>query len=125
MTVGHDYRMGEYVSAGCLLFRWPDGMLRTHPPKVTGMIVPIGRAGVSLDRDTWVRLMPNGQALPLIYNPCGDIHLGRCCVNGTRPDGSIGLTCTHCGGAITEEQREEINDSFAQVARLAKLVGAK
>lgn len=121
-AVPMDYFMGDDAPFGALLYWWKaDGKLHTgcHHNE---MPIVIGLAGHHLERGRIVRVVV-GKVCHLIYNPCGDLHLGRCCINGLRSDGTRGLTCTHCGDAITQEQRDQISDSFAQVAQLKKLAG--
>lgn len=50
-----------------------------------------------------------------IYNNCGRIHLGPCCINGGTNDGP---QCMHCGEDITMEQREQINKTWNRVRAL-------
>lgn len=120
-----DFFMGETVRQGALLFvRKIDGKLHGAPGPELSHLAPIGIAQSDLDKGRLVRVLPGGKTYLLIYNPCGDRHLGRCCINGLRPDGSRGYTCTHCGGPITGEQRDEIAESFAMVAKLRKQAGA-
>jgi hypothetical protein len=120
-----DYVMGESVREGSLLFvRKADGMLHSSPGPELAYLAPVAIASRDIEKGRTVRILPTGSARLLIYNPCGDRHLGRCCVNGLRPDGTRGYTCTHCGDAITGEQRDEIAESFAEVAKLRKAAGA-
>lgn len=117
--------MGETVRFGTCLFIWKsDGKLHSRPDGTLTRMAPLGFAAGDLDRHQTVRVLPGGVIRRLIFNPCGKIHLGRCCVNGTRLDGSIGPTCTHCGDAMSHEQREQLAVSYALVAQIRKQAGA-
>lgn len=58
--------------------------------------------------------MPERKTTPVtrIYNLCGRIHLGPCCINGG-PRGE--RLCMACGEIITEEQRSQINKTWDTV----------
>lgn len=119
------------IPAGSLVFWWElDGGLRSKAESPRDQ--PVGVAQVDLFQGQVVEITEGAARLAAAraatraskppvaskFNKCGRYHLGRCCINGTRNDGSVGYTCDHCGEALTQEQRSQINESFQKVVDL-------
>jgi len=56
---------------------------------------------------------------------CGRIHLGPCCINGTRENGSVGPTCEECGRSMTPADREQMHRTWEAVHRIRTVAGAQ
>ncbi len=46
---------------------------------------------------------------------CGRVHLGPCCVNDLRADGTRGPTCQACGQPLTQAERVVIQQMWNKV----------
>lgn len=54
---------------------------------------------------------------PRIYNLCGRVHLGPCCVNGGDRDQPI---CMHCGGDMDAKDRALMGRTWEKVHALLR-----